>query len=195
MAEHGDLIEAVHRHAVGFVESVGGPIRRLKVTAGEVTLEAEWAGPADSADPADHAGPADRRAPAPHGATSNGQGPDGVVSGAALVAATVDAHGTRAAVTAASQGASVTANGTAATTASVIPSPTVGTFYRCPEPGAEPFVKEGDLVTPGQQVAILEAMKLMNPIHALTAGRITRILVEDAAAVEYGQALFALEES
>ncbi|MEV0593229.1 acetyl-CoA carboxylase biotin carboxyl carrier protein [Nonomuraea cavernae] len=185
MAEHGDLIEAVHRHAVGFIESIGGPIRRLKVTAGEVTLEAEWADPAALADAAD------RHAAAADGATSNGQGPDGVASGAALVAATVDAHGTRAAATA----ASVTLNGAAATLVAVIPSPTVGTFYRCPEPGAEPFVKEGDLVTPGQQVAILEAMKMMNPIHALTAGRITRILVEDAAAVEYGQALFALEES
>jgi hypothetical protein len=42
----------------------------------------------------------------------------------------------------------------------------VGTFSRAPEPGAEPFAAEGDIVQPGQQVAILEAMKMMLPVEA-----------------------------
>jgi acetyl-CoA carboxylase biotin carboxyl carrier protein len=69
---------------------------------------------------------------------------------------------------------------------------TVGTFYRAPAPGAPPFVAEGDEVSPGQQVAIIEAMKLMLPVEAERGGRIAEVLVEDGAGVEYGQALFRL---
>ncbi len=69
----------------------------------------------------------------------------------------------------------------------------VGTFYRAPAPGAEPYVKEGDLVQKGTVVCIIEAMKLMNEIEAEVKGRITRILVENAQAVEFGQTLFLLE--
>jgi acetyl-CoA carboxylase biotin carboxyl carrier protein len=68
----------------------------------------------------------------------------------------------------------------------------VGTFYRRPEPGAKPFVELGDVVRPGQQVGIVEAMKLMLPVEAETAGRIVDVLVPDGAAVEYGERLFAL---
>ncbi|GAA4638787.1 acetyl-CoA carboxylase biotin carboxyl carrier protein [Actinoallomurus vinaceus] len=71
-------------------------------------------------------------------------------------------------------------------------APTVGTFYRSPEPGSPPFVTEGDLVEAGQQVAILEAMKLMNPIEADRPGRITKIIVADGDPVEYGQPLFLI---
>ena len=69
---------------------------------------------------------------------------------------------------------------------------TVGTFYRAPAPGAPPFVSEGDEVSPGQQVAIIEAMKLMLPVEAERGGRIAEVLVEDGAGVEYGQPLFRL---
>ncbi|HEY8374493.1 MAG TPA: acetyl-CoA carboxylase biotin carboxyl carrier protein [Pseudonocardiaceae bacterium] len=72
-------------------------------------------------------------------------------------------------------------------------TPVVGTFYRAPEPGARPFVEVGDEVVPGQQVAIVEAMKLMNPIVADRPGRVVEILVENAEAVEYGQPLLLLE--
>ncbi|GAA1858745.1 acetyl-CoA carboxylase biotin carboxyl carrier protein [Asanoa iriomotensis] len=72
-------------------------------------------------------------------------------------------------------------------------APTVGVLYAAPEPGAPPFVQLGDIVSEGQQLAILEAMKLMNPIDADRPGRVARILVPDAAPVEYGQALFVLE--
>lgn len=73
-----------------------------------------------------------------------------------------------------------------------IRSPMVGTFYAAPEPGASPFVTVGDPVEEGQQVCIIEAMKLMNPIEADRAGRVTAVLVADGAPVEYGQPLMTL---
>jgi acetyl-CoA carboxylase biotin carboxyl carrier protein len=69
---------------------------------------------------------------------------------------------------------------------------TVGTFYRSPSPGAPPFVSEGDEVAQGQQIAIIEAMKLMLPVEAEHAGRITEVLVGDGQGVEFGQPLFRL---
>ncbi|MFI9561081.1 acetyl-CoA carboxylase biotin carboxyl carrier protein [Nonomuraea endophytica] len=71
-------------------------------------------------------------------------------------------------------------------------APMVGTFYRAPEPGAAPFVGIGDTVEKGQQIGVLEAMKLMNPIEADTSGRLIDILVPDGTPVEYGQKLFAV---
>lgn len=73
-------------------------------------------------------------------------------------------------------------------------APMVGTFYRAPSPDAEPFVKEGDIVEAGQPLCIIEAMKLMNEIEAEVRGRVERILVENAQAVEYGQPLFIIEK-
>ncbi|MET8200092.1 acetyl-CoA carboxylase biotin carboxyl carrier protein [Micromonospora taraxaci] len=72
-------------------------------------------------------------------------------------------------------------------------APIVGTFYRSPEPGASPFVTVGDLVRPGQPVAIVEAMKLMNEVTADRAGRVVAILVEDGQSVEYDQPLVELD--
>lgn len=72
-------------------------------------------------------------------------------------------------------------------------APIVGTFYRSPEPGAAPFVAVGDLVRPGQPIAIVEAMKLMNEVTADRAGRVSAILVEDGQPVEYDQPLVELE--
>jgi acetyl-CoA carboxylase biotin carboxyl carrier protein len=69
----------------------------------------------------------------------------------------------------------------------------VGTFYRAPQPGAPPFVEEGDAVGPGQTLCILEAMKLMNEVKADVEARVRRVCVENAEAVEYGQLLFELE--
>jgi acetyl-CoA carboxylase biotin carboxyl carrier protein len=69
----------------------------------------------------------------------------------------------------------------------------VGVFYRCPEPGAKPFVDVGDLVGPGQQVGIIEAMKLMVPVESAVAGRVVEVLVSDGESVEYGDRLFAVE--
>lgn len=73
-------------------------------------------------------------------------------------------------------------------------SPMVGTFYSAPAPDAPPFAKLGDRVNPGQTLCILEAMKLMNEIKSEVAGTIVDILVRNAEAVEYGQALFLIEK-
>jgi acetyl-CoA carboxylase biotin carboxyl carrier protein len=75
----------------------------------------------------------------------------------------------------------------------VVKSPIVGTFYRSPDPNAPAFVSVGDRVKEGQILCIIEAMKLMNEIEAKVAGRIVKILVENAQSVEYGQALFLIE--
>jgi acetyl-CoA carboxylase biotin carboxyl carrier protein len=75
----------------------------------------------------------------------------------------------------------------------VVRSPMVGTFYRAPAPGAPPFVEVGQTVQADATVCIIEVMKLMNSIAAGAAGAIRKILVEDAQAVEYGQALLVLE--
>ncbi|MFA5504247.1 MAG: acetyl-CoA carboxylase biotin carboxyl carrier protein [Vulcanimicrobiota bacterium] len=74
-----------------------------------------------------------------------------------------------------------------------INSPLAGVFYRAPRPDADPFVKEQDSVGPGQTLCIVEAMKLMNEITAERACKITKILVENAEAVEEGQPLFVIE--
>jgi acetyl-CoA carboxylase biotin carboxyl carrier protein len=68
----------------------------------------------------------------------------------------------------------------------------VGTFYRAPEPGAEPFASEGDIVQPGQQVAILAAMKMMLPVEATAPGKITSFLVGNGDPVEFDTPLVAL---
>jgi acetyl-CoA carboxylase biotin carboxyl carrier protein len=74
-----------------------------------------------------------------------------------------------------------------------ITAPMVGTFYRSPKPDAPPFVSEGDEVRVGQTVCILEAMKLFNEIPSEVTGRIARVLGENGAPVEYGQALFLVD--
>ncbi|MGC8677601.1 MAG: acetyl-CoA carboxylase biotin carboxyl carrier protein [Hydrogenobaculum sp.] len=74
----------------------------------------------------------------------------------------------------------------------VITSPLVGTFYRAPSPDAPPFVEVGDIVSPGQTLCIIEALKVMNEIESDVRGRIENILVENGEIVEYGQPLFEI---
>jgi acetyl-CoA carboxylase biotin carboxyl carrier protein len=74
-----------------------------------------------------------------------------------------------------------------------IVAPLVGTVYLAPEPGAPPFVADGESVEAGQQVAIIEAMKLMNRVEADHAGRVVKILVADNDMVEFGQELMIIE--
>jgi oxaloacetate decarboxylase alpha subunit len=81
----------------------------------------------------------------------------------------------------------------AAETHVAITSPMVGTFYRAPAPDADPYIEVGDMVEIGQTVCIVEAMKLMNEIESEIKGRVTRILVENAQPVEFGQKLFLVE--
>ncbi|HUF89529.1 MAG TPA: acetyl-CoA carboxylase biotin carboxyl carrier protein [Gemmatimonadota bacterium] len=75
----------------------------------------------------------------------------------------------------------------------VVESPMVGTFYRAPAPEAPPFVEVGDSVRTGQTLCILEAMKLMNELQSEVNGVVRKVLVENAAPVEYGQPLFEIE--
>ena len=72
-------------------------------------------------------------------------------------------------------------------------APLVGTFYRRPAPDAEPFVSPGDVVSPGDTLCLIEAMKVMNEINAEEAGRVQRVLADDGEAVEYGRPLFVFE--
>jgi acetyl-CoA carboxylase biotin carboxyl carrier protein len=74
-----------------------------------------------------------------------------------------------------------------------IRSPMVGTFYRAPEPGAEPYISAGTRITPGQTVCIIEAMKIMNEIEAEIAGVVREVCVDDAQPVEFGQVLFRVD--
>jgi acetyl-CoA carboxylase biotin carboxyl carrier protein len=74
----------------------------------------------------------------------------------------------------------------------VVKSPMVGTFYRCPSPGAKSFVEVGQAVKPGDTLCIIEAMKLLNEIEAEVAGEVKQVLVENGQAVEYGQPLFVI---
>jgi oxaloacetate decarboxylase alpha subunit len=74
-----------------------------------------------------------------------------------------------------------------------VEAPMVGTFYRAPEPGAPPFVQEGDAVGPGDTLCILEAMKLMNHVKAEIEGIVRAVHVENGEPVEFGQLLFELE--
>ena len=76
-----------------------------------------------------------------------------------------------------------------------IPSPMVGTFYRSPSPDADAFVQEGDVVSAGQTVCIIEAMKIMNEIESEVSGRVTKVLVENGSPVEYNTPLFLVEPS
>ena len=75
----------------------------------------------------------------------------------------------------------------------IISSPMVGTFYRASSPDSPPYAEVGTRVEVGQTVCIIEAMKLMNEIKAETAGTITKVLVENAQPVEFGQPLFAIK--
>ena len=74
-----------------------------------------------------------------------------------------------------------------------VKSPMVGTAYTRPSPDADPFVQEGQSVKEGDTILLVEAMKTFNPITASKSGTVTKVLVEDATPVEFGEALFILE--
>ena len=118
----------------------------------------------------------------------------------------IETHGTRlrlrkptsgttmvAAPSMAAQPAAAPAAAPVVDTASQFKSPMVGTFYRASGPDSAPFVKEGDTVSVGQTLGIIEAMKTMNQIESDRAGTVTKIIVNNAQAVEYGQPLFIIQ--
>ena len=76
-----------------------------------------------------------------------------------------------------------------------ITSPIVGTFYRAPNPDADPYVKVGDAVDGGRTLCIIEAMKLMNEIESDQSGTIVKVFPDNAQPVEFGERLFAIKVS
>jgi acetyl-CoA carboxylase biotin carboxyl carrier protein len=74
----------------------------------------------------------------------------------------------------------------------ILKSPMVGTFYRAPAPGSQPFVEPGQAVKAGDVVCVIEAMKLLNEIEADRDGVVKTILVENGQPVEYGQPLIVI---
>ena len=79
-----------------------------------------------------------------------------------------------------------------ASRSATITSPTLGTFYRAPSPGADPFIKVGDRIEAGQQVGIVEVMKLFNSVDSDVAGTVVEIHAQDAELVEHGQVLITV---
>lgn len=77
--------------------------------------------------------------------------------------------------------------------AGAVKSPMVGTAYLRPSPDAKPFIELGAVVKAGDKLMLVEAMKTFNEIVAHRAGKVTHILIEDGAPVEYGQALMVIE--
>lgn len=85
------------------------------------------------------------------------------------------------------------AEAAAPSSANAILSPMVGTAYLAPSPDAEPFIKAGDTVKEGDEILIIEAMKVMNPILADRSGKVVEILVESGQPVEFDQPLITVE--
>ena len=75
----------------------------------------------------------------------------------------------------------------------IVKSPMVGTFYTASSPEAKPFVQVGSMVKEGDTICIIEAMKILNEIEADKSGTVTRVMVDNGQAVEYGQPLFMIE--
>jgi acetyl-CoA carboxylase biotin carboxyl carrier protein len=76
-----------------------------------------------------------------------------------------------------------------------IKSPIIGTFYRKPSPDKSNFVENGDLISEGDILCVIEAMKLFNEIESEFSGKIVKILVDDASPVEFDQPLFLVDPS
>ena len=81
----------------------------------------------------------------------------------------------------------------AAISGHIVKSPMVGTFYTASSPEAKPFVQVGSVINEGDTICIIEAMKILNEIEADKSGTVTRIMVVNGQAVEYGQSLFIIE--
>ncbi|MFG1950393.1 acetyl-CoA carboxylase biotin carboxyl carrier protein [Micromonospora sp. NPDC048830] len=156
-------VEAVTRTAERLISAAPASLRRLRLESGAARVEMEWSDPAVLVD-------AQRYAQEP-----------------AITAAAVTG-----AVAAGGIAAAQAADAVGKTPLHYVCAPMVGTFYRAPEPGAEPFVREGDAVVAGQQIAILEAMKMMLPVEADIDGEVMRVIAGDSTGVEYGEQLMAI---
>lgn len=162
MNDRPDLAH-VQDHVVGFLGKLKWQPSNLRVQAGDITVEISW--PAD--------------APRPDAAHPGYHAPDGHLPGALAPGGHApDGHDSH--------------EGTDSEAREYLTSPAVGVFYDAKEPGAEPFVTAGSTVEPGQQVGIVEAMKLMIPVDADRAGIVIDVLKANGDPVEYDEPLFAL---
>lgn len=171
MTEKKEIDEIIDK--AGELAQVAQPLRRMKVRSGDIAVELEWA----------RAAPAGGSGGSSHRADTAGE-----------PAATAEAPAAEVAAVAPADGSSSTPGPDADAGRAHICAPLVGTFYHAPKPGEPPFVRPGDTVEAGQQVGILEAMKLMNPIEAEQPGVVAEILVPDGTGVEYGQPLIAFAD-
>jgi acetyl-CoA carboxylase biotin carboxyl carrier protein len=168
-----NLLQSVWAEARDLVKRLeGSSVQRLAVAAGNCKIEIERGAPAAVAP-----GPAPAAdVPQVSGPVATGAGPGlGVAPGA--------------------RGASgaFTVNLEEADNRVPVLAPLVGTFYRAAQPGAKPFVDQGEVVDIGQPVCIVEAMKLMNEVVAGEGGRVAEIVVENGEPVEFEQVLMYLE--
>ena len=139
--------------------------------------------------------------PAPNGAAGRDGTPTAAAAGAAGATAAGGANGANGAGEASGTGeadgpraaASVRGDVGDADGLVVVAAPLPGTFYRAPRPGADPFVQVGDEVAADTVVAIIETMKLMNSVHAGTAGRVSRVCVDNGDFAPLGTALMMIE--
>ncbi len=164
-AEGPPTVADLRAEAVLLVAALPVSVRRVRVASGSAVVEVDWA-------PVDVAAVPVAAVPV--------MGP--------AVGGTVPAI-----VTAAVPSTAVPSTAAPAVARHRVTAPLVGTVYRRPAPGEPPFVDVGDVVEPGRQVAIVEAMKLMNEITTEHGGTVVAIPVEDGEMVEYGQVLVELD--
>lgn len=165
-ADLSSTIELARENMLRLLAAFPHPPTALRVEAGAVTIEAEWLA----------AGP-------PVEATAPVAASKAVQEAPAAQPAQIEA------------GSQNGAAGGDRDARHYLRAPTVGVFYRAPEPGAKPFVEVGDTVVAGQQVAIIEVMKLMIPLESDVDGTVTEILPANGQAVEYDEPLIAIAPS
>ncbi|PRY01011.1 acetyl-CoA carboxylase biotin carboxyl carrier protein [Allonocardiopsis opalescens] len=158
-------LDAVRESALRLLAGFPQPPTALRISAGGVTVEVDW----QTAAPQAPAAPPVAAA-APAAVSALAAAPVAAAAPAPAAAAPAPAEDGRRRLRA----------------------PAVGVFFRAPEPGAKPFVEVGDSVVAGQQVAIIEVMKLMIPVTADADGTIAEVLKENGDPVEYDEPLFAL---
>ena len=186
----GDLLAVLGAHARSLADGPRRPTR-VRIEVRGVALELGWG---DTLGDVGGGSPADPPVAAPDrpGWWSEAAVANGTANGSP-VAAYRGVPGAPAPV--ASPESAVPAVSAPAVAGHQVTSPMVGTFYRALEPGASPFVSEGDLVAVDQQVGIVEAMKLMVPIHTDRAGKVSEILCSDATGVEFGTPLLVITDA
>lgn len=167
-ADEGALLDELRSQALKIAAELPDQLQRVALRAGDVSVEVEWRAPV-TAVPVPMAAPVAAPVPVPE-----------AVPGVPAAAPQQPATAPPAVEPAGSPRTMVTA-------------PLVGAFYRAAEPGAAPFVEVGDTVEPGQTLALIEAMKLLNELKAETRARVVAVHAENGEMVEYGQHLIELE--